>query len=98
MEIDLIIEEFLSKEVRDLHQFKIELTIISLQDSDFLIGQDFNIPIINILWQLVAGYRFEKDNKHVNNITEIFQEGIKIHMIPMFLLKVSTVAIAKNDY
>ena len=98
MEIDLIIEEFLSKEVRDLHQFKIELTIISLQDSDFLIGQDFNIPIINILWQLVAGYRFEKDNKHVNNITEIFQEGIKIHMIPMFLLKVSTVAIARNDY
>ena len=98
MEIDLIIEEFLSKEVRDLHQFKIELTIISLQDSDFLIGQDFNIPIINILWQLVAGYRFDKENKNVNNVTEIFQDGIKIHMIPMFLLKVSTVAIAKNDY
>ena len=66
-----------------------------LKDSDVLIGQDFNIPIINILWQLVAGYRFEKDNKNVNNVSEIFQEGIKIHLIPMFLLKVSTFFIAK---
>ena len=61
-----------------------------------MIGQDFNIPIINILWQLVAGYRFEKDNKDVNNVTEIFQEGIKIHVIPMFLLRVSTFVISNK--
>ena len=81
-----------------MHQFKIktELNIFIIQDSDVLIGQDFNIPIINILWQLVAGYRFEKDNKDVNNVTEIFQEGIKIHMIPLFLLKVSTDVTSKN--
>ena len=94
-EIDLIIEEFLSKEV--CINSSLKFYFFFLQDSDVLIGQDFNIPIINILWQLVAGYRFDKDNKNVNNVTEIFQEGIKIHMIPMFLLKVSTFIIAKIE-
>ena len=70
------------------------MILLVVQDSDVLIGQDFNIPIINILWQLVAGYRFEKNNRNVHNVTEIFQGGIKIHMIPMFLLKVSTFTVS----
>ena len=60
-----------------------------VQNSDVIIRNDFNIPIINILWQLVAGYRFEKDNSNVKNITEVFQHGIKIHFIPFPILKVS---------
>ena len=54
-----------------------------------MIGCDFNIPIINILWQLVAGYRFEKESRHVKNEAEIFQDGMKIHFIPLPVLKVS---------
>ena len=63
--------------------------MFAVKNSDVLVGNDFNIPIINILWQLVAGYRFDKDNKNVQNVAEIFQDGLKIHFIPMLVLKVS---------
>ena len=33
------------------------------QDKDFCLGTDFNIPIINILWQLAAGSRFTEEDK-----------------------------------
>ena len=31
--------------------------LLLLQTGDVKIGSDFNIPVINILWQMVAGYR-----------------------------------------
>ena len=60
-----------------------------VQNSDVLMRNDFNIPIINILWQMVAGYRFDKNDSNVKNVTEIFLDGIKIHFIPFPILKVS---------
>ena len=60
-----------------------------VQNSDMLMRNDFNIPIINILWQMVAGYRFDKNDSNVKNVTEIFLDGIKIHFIPFPILKVS---------
>ena len=61
-----------------------------VQNSDVLMRNDFNIPIINILWQMVAGYRFDKNDSNVKNVTEIFLDGIKIHYIPFPILKVSS--------
>ena len=58
---------------------------------DVLLGQDFNLPIINILWQLVAGKRFEKDDqedmKLVENVTEVFKVGVKTALFPLFISK-----------
>ena len=73
----------------ELRLIKYFPTLFAVKNSDVLVGNDFNIPIINILWQLVAGYRFDKDNKNVQNVAEIFQDGLKIHFIPMLVLKVS---------
>merc|ERR1711915_668606 len=62
-----------------------------LQQGDTLMGTDFNAPIINILWQMVADSRFSADDpegmKMVDNVTKIFTTGIKIQLIPIFICK-----------
>ena len=46
---------------------------------DIQIGADFNLPIINILWQLVAGYRIMPDDKEgihmVDLVNQLFRIG-----------------------
>lgn len=65
----------------------------SHKGEDFLLQHDFNIPIINILWQLIAGYRFTKEKKHehglrmVNSVNESFQTGIKTAVFPLWFNK-----------
>jgi len=58
---------------------------------DVLLGQDFNLPIINILWQLVAGKRFVKDDqedmKLVDNVTEVFKFGVKLGLFPLLIAR-----------
>ena len=93
-EIDLINEEFLSKEVCINSSLKFYFSLSpGFWRFDWSGFQHSN----NQRGSSWPGYRFGKDNKNVNNVTEIFQEGIKIHMIPMFLLKVSTFIIAKIE-
>merc|ERR1712106_1014677 len=56
---------------------------------DALLAQDFNVPIINILWQLVAGSRFSKDDpeemKLVESVNEEFKQGVKVPLYPLSL-------------
>jgi hypothetical protein len=58
---------------------------------DYLIGTDFNVPIINILWQMVADSRFTPEDpagmKMVEHVTTIFNIGIKLDMYPFFINK-----------
>ena len=40
------------------------------QGDDYFLQQDFSVPIINILWQLVAGHRFDGEHAHGLKIVE----------------------------
>ena len=60
-------------------------------DGDTLFSTDFNIPMINILWQMVAGKRFTQDDPEgmevVASVNEQFKIGIKLILIPLAILK-----------
>ena len=60
---------------------------------DILLGADFNIPIINILWQMVANKRFspsdQKDKKLMERVSTIFAIGqfaVSLVPLPVFYL------------
>ena len=67
-------------------------TFLRHENEDYLLSQDFSVPIINILWQLIAGYRFTKENDHglkvVENVNEAFSTGFKSQIYPLWLQKV----------
>eukprot|EP00092_Neocalanus_flemingeri_P018174 GFUD01019671.1.p1 GENE.GFUD01019671.1~~GFUD01019671.1.p1 ORF type:complete len:482 (+),score=104.99 GFUD01019671.1:156-1601(+) len=58
---------------------------------DFLLGSDFNVPIINILWQLVAGSRFTPEDPEgmemVASVNRLFKDLVKMAVIPLKLMK-----------
>ena len=58
---------------------------------NFLVDSVFNIPVINVLWQLVAGYRFDKnvseERNVINNITKIFKNYFSLITFPLSLTK-----------
>lgn len=58
---------------------------------DFLLGTDFNVPIINVLWQIIADSRFNKNDpesmKIIKMVTALFEAGTKINFFPFFVLK-----------
>ena len=70
-------------------------TFLAHEDEDYLLSQDFSVPIINILWQLIAGYRFTKENDHglrvVESVNEAFATGFKSAIYPLWFQKVSTI-------
>ena len=39
----------------------------SLEKGDTLIGLDFNLPIINILWQMVASSRYRNNVRYLDS-------------------------------
>ena len=53
---------------------------------------DFEVPIINILWQLVAGRRFALDDPEgmemVASISLIFKFFVKTNLIPLKIIKI----------
>ena len=67
-------------------------TFLRHENEDYFLSQDFSVPIINILWQLIAGYRFTKENDHglkvVENVNEAFSTGFKSQIYPLWLQKV----------
>ena len=67
-------------------------TFLDNEGEDYLLSQDFSVPIINILWQLIAGYRFTKENDHglrvVESVNEAFATGFKSAIYPLWFQKV----------
>lgn len=58
-------------------------------DDDIFLGSEFNIPIINILWQMVANKRLsetsEKDKRLIESVVTIFRTGIGANLpLPLF--------------
>eukprot|EP00092_Neocalanus_flemingeri_P004804 GFUD01005172.1.p1 GENE.GFUD01005172.1~~GFUD01005172.1.p1 ORF type:complete len:484 (+),score=104.63 GFUD01005172.1:98-1549(+) len=60
-------------------------------DEEYLLSSDFHVPIINILWQLVAGSRFTTEDpegmKMVDSVIRIFKVYLKMTFIPLKLLR-----------
>ena len=60
-------------------------------NEDFYLRTDFNVPIINILWQLVAGSRFTEDDPEgmemVASVNKVFKCLMKMELVPLQLLK-----------
>eukprot|EP00091_Calanus_sinicus_P017336 TRINITY_DN3743_c0_g1_i5.p1 TRINITY_DN3743_c0_g1~~TRINITY_DN3743_c0_g1_i5.p1 ORF type:complete len:349 (-),score=66.23 TRINITY_DN3743_c0_g1_i5:512-1558(-) len=58
---------------------------------DFLLGIDFSVPIINILWQLLAGKRFDENDpkgmEMVASVNGTFKDFLKMDFLPMIILK-----------
>ena len=83
------IEQIVNEEIEEII---VKLGDSSDRDGDYLMDSVFNIPIINVLWQLVAGYRFdEKDPEGrvvIKDITSIFQNHFTFATIPFKLLKI----------
>ena len=61
------------------------------EGEDFLVDTIFNIPMINVLWQLVAGHRFDEADFEgrtvINNIVKIFQNYLTLVIFPLSLTK-----------
>ena len=80
------IEQIINNELEEIC-----LILTSKQGQDYLLGSDFNIPLINVLWQLVAGYSFDhhktQDGAIINNINEMFKNYMTFFTIPIGLIK-----------
>ena len=80
------------EEIVDIEIEEIITKLGSHSGQDYRLGSDFNIPIINVLWQLVAGYRFEdsdsQGNEVINGIQKIFTSFISLVVFPLSLSKV----------
>ena len=80
------IEEIVNKEIDEIIN-----KLGSCLGQDYLLGSDFNIPVINVLWQLVAGYRFEEGDRRgrqvISNIEKIFRSFAFLSTFPLGLTK-----------
>merc|ERR1719430_1055174 len=58
---------------------------------DIVLGSHFNVPVLNVLWQLVASARFStenaKDASVVKMVNDIFQNRFITDATPLFLAK-----------
>ena len=92
-EIDEVIQYFQSNQV-NIDISLSTIFIFYVKKDDLLLQHDFNVPIMNILWQLIAGYRFTKEKEHeqgiriVESVNEAFQSGVKTSVLPFWLNKV----------
>merc|ERR1711936_1101296 len=80
------IEEIVNKEIDEIIN-----KLGSSLGQDYLLGSDFNIPVVNVLWQLVAGYRFEEGDRRgrqvISNIEKIFRSFAFLSTFPLGLTK-----------
>ena len=89
-EIDILIQDFLLRSRKVLKTLiKFLKAVLKSQNCDVKISSDFNILIVNILWQMVAGHKLEKEDSKVKNEAKIFQDGMMIHFLPLPILKVN---------
>ena len=85
---------FGKKSIEDSIHFEIDELVEKFcsVSGDLLIGTDFNVPIINILWQMVADSRFTPEDKigmdMLDKVSTIFTSGIKYEALPMAFFKI----------
>ena len=64
---------------------------LSASGRDFYLSTDFNIPIINILWQLVASTRFTEEDPEgqqmIESVNKMFKCYLKMILVPLKILK-----------
>ena len=79
--------------IEDIVNEEIDQMMIKIggECEDFLVASIFNIPMINVLWQLVAGHRFDEadyeGSRVINNIVKIFKNFLTLSTFPLTLLK-----------
>jgi len=79
------------KSIEESIHFEVDEMIDSTfsQTSDILLRNDFNIPIINVLWQMVANRRFSaaksEDVELIEGVSFMFENGKKRDMMPAFV-------------
>ena len=70
------------------------------QTCDILLQNDFNIPIINVLWQMVANRRFSaaksEDVELIEGVSFMFENGRKRDLVPAFVQNLIPAAL--NEY
>ena len=70
------------------------------QTCDILLQNDFNIPIINVLWQMVANKRFlatkPEDVDLIEGVSYMFENGRKRDLMPAFVQNLIPTAL--NEY
>ena len=61
------------------------------EGEDYLLSSVFNIPVINVLWQLVAGTRFDeadsRDRDIISSMNTLFENYFALLFIPLGLTK-----------
>ena len=79
------------KSIEESIHFEVDEMIDSTfaQSSDILLQNDFNIPIINVLWQMVANKRFlatkPEDVDLIEGVSYMFENGRKRDLMPAFV-------------
>jgi len=90
------LEETINIEVEETVKHLLSVT------EDFNLRSDFNVPIINILWQLVAANRFTEDDpegmKMVASVSKTFKSSIKMGVIPLQILKLFPKITEYDEY
>ena len=81
------IEDIINEEIDQI----IDMMVSESDEENFLVESVFNIPVINVLWQLVAGYKFDKkvseERNVINNISMIFKNFFSLATFPLGLTK-----------
>ena len=81
------IEEIVDREIDEIID-----KFCSYNGQDFLLGSDFSIPVINVLWQLVAGHRFDENHSQDRNIIKgidmLFETFIFLTTTPLWITKI----------
>ena len=79
------LEEIINIEVEEIIQ-----NFLS-EEEDFLLSTNFNAPIINMLWQIVAGHRFTPENKEgmeiLESVTRMFELFVYISVYPLKIME-----------
>ena len=85
------LEETINEECRELIENLLSQSSENNHE-DILLSSEFNIPVINILWQMVAASRITKEDLAgmavVASVNDQFKHGVKISMLPLALMKV----------
>ena len=80
------IEEIVDREIDEITN-----KLGNCTGQDQLLGNDFSIPVINVLWQLVAGYRFNEDHSRgrnvINNIEKLLKNWFSLEAFPLSVTK-----------